>query len=343
MASYEKRAAGWTVRYYTNGQQLRLSGFKTKKEAERAYQEASIGAKLTKKPKSDISFADLCLAYIKNREPRVKKSSLMEIITIVDTYFIPYFKDSRYVDITKAEFMQWQDWLESFNLSAARFNKLLITIKAIAKYAYNIYDLPNRTNILTSKTIPKKELKIWSPKGFAAFIEKVEDSVYKAYFTFLYYSGCRSGEARALKFNKINGNFIKIDQSWSPKCGGLTTPKNQSSIRTVVMPDFVLNQLKELGHKQGFVFSLDKGKTPIAETSTRRVFDKAIEESGVEPIRLHDLRHSHASVLIANGMTIVEVAKRLGHTNIEQTLNTYSHLMPNSDEIMLATLNKIAP
>jgi|BioPla2DNA2_1021312.scaffolds.fasta_scaffold06151_8 integrase len=342
MASYEKRAAGWTVRFRKDGKQRRLSGFKTKKEAERAYHDATIGAKLAKNAKSDIAFMDLCLAYIKHKEPRVKNSTLAELHSISNNYFEPYFKDKKYSDITKAQFLQWQEWLESFNHSATTFNKIQTLLKAIARYANDVYDLPNRTNILANKATSKKELKIWSPEDFAAFIDKVEHPTYKAYFTFLYYSGCRSGEARALTFDKISENIVKINQSWSYKCGGLTTPKNQSSIRNIVMPDFVLDTLRAQEHSTGFVFSLNKGETPISETTTQRKFEEAIKAAAVPRIRQHDFRHSHASVLIANGMTIIEVAKRLGHSDIEQTLNTYSHLMPNSDDIMLATLNKLA-
>ena len=63
-------------------------------------------------------------------------------------------------------------------------------------------------------------------------------------------------------------------------------------------------------------------------------------ESGLKPIRIHDLRHSHSSWLIGNGMNIVAVSKRLGHASVEQTLTTYTHLIPAADEAMMRFLNK---
>ena len=58
-------------------------------------------------------------------------------------------------------------------------------------------------------------------------------------------------------------------------------------------------------------------------------------------MKIHDLRHSHASLLISQGESIVMVAKRLGHSNIEQTLNTYSHLMPNEELKLISKLNSL--
>lgn len=72
-----------------------------------------------------------------------------------------------------------------------------------------------------------------------------------------------------------------------------------------------------------------------------RAFDKAIAAAGVPRIRIHDLRHSCASLLISEGISIVAVSHRLGHKNIEQTLNTYSHMMPRDNDKMLAALEGI--
>ena len=59
---------------------------------------------------------------------------------------------------------------------------------------------------------------------------------------------------------------------------------------------------------------------------------RGIKESGVKRIRLHDLRHSHSSMLIEMGFSPLEIADRFGHEKIETTLNTYSHLYPNKQE-----------
>ena len=110
------------------------------------------------------------------------------------------------------------------------------------------------------------------------------------------------------------------------------------------MPTTLVDILKQLQATQtnyqnyNFVFG---GCKPLADNTTTRVFNSAIEKAGVKKIHLHCLRHSHASFLISNGESIVMVSKRLGHASVEQTLNTYSHLMPNEEEKMVSRLNKI--
>ncbi len=78
-----------------------------------------------------------------------------------------------------------------------------------------------------------------------------------------------------------------------------------------------------------FIFGSEK---PLSRTSIERVKNKAIKMARIKKIRLHDFRHSHASNLIGEGMDIVAVSRRLGHSNIEMTLNTYTHLLKKNDE-----------
>ena len=83
------------------------------------------------------------------------------------------------------------------------------------------------------------------------------------------------------------------------------------------------------------------GEQPIASSSIDNYYNAKCKSAGVNRIRLHDFRHSHASYLIGNGVSIVAVAKRLGHTNIEQTLNTYSHLLKNDESELVNKLQNI--
>ena len=85
-----------------------------------------------------------------------------------------------------------------------------------------------------------------------------------------------------------------------------------------------------------FVFG---GQVPVSDQTLRRRFDSYAQKAGVKKIRIHDLRHSHASLLINKGQNILIVSKRLGHSNITQTLNTYSHLMPNMQLEIVGALN----
>ena len=91
--------------------------------------------------------------------------------------------------------------------------------------------------------------------------------------------------------------------------------------------------------KGEYVFGGERG---IAPTTIGRKFLEAKKLSGVKNIRLHDLRHSHATVLINAGVNIVAVSKRLGHSTIDQTLKTYTHLLESSDQNMMRKINELA-
>ena len=84
-------------------------------------------------------------------------------------------------------------------------------------------------------------------------------------------------------------------------------------------------ELKKI-YRKGYLFG---GDSPLTRTTIDRYFNEGIKKSGVKKIRMHDLRHSHASLLVEMGFQPLAIAERLGHEKIETTLNTYSHLYPN--------------
>ena len=196
----------------------------------------------------------------------------------------------------------------------------------------------------------KQEMQFWTPEEFAAFIRKVDKPDYKMLFEFLYITGCRRGEALALSWDDIDldKKTVKINKSVTFKAKDgektfkVTTPKNVGSNRTVSIPKFLCDDLNEYRRWQSencagdaFVFC---GERPLPATSIAREMEYAIRDAGVKRIRVHDLRHSCASLLIHKGVSIVAVSKRLGHTSIEQTLNTYSHMLPDDQKMILEAL-----
>ena len=82
------------------------------------------------------------------------------------------------------------------------------------------------------------------------------------------------------------------------------------------------------------------GIRPLAETTVQKRKKTAIQKSGVKEIRIHDFRHSHASLLLNNGVNVLAVSKRLGHSNVNMTMRVYAHLMEKTDESMMEFLNK---
>lgn len=159
----------------------------------------------------------------------------------------------------------------------------------------------------------------------------------------LYYCGLRRGELRGLTWNDIDieNNYLSVNKNVVATRGDedksymVTTPKTKSSVRNIPVPKVLLDNLKELYKVSNKHYSFNNswyvfGATePITNGKIRTRKKKNCKLAEVKQIRIHDFRHSCASLLINSGATINVVAKYLGHTKIDETLNTYSHLFKN--------------
>lgn len=158
----------------------------------------------------------------------------------------------------------------------------------------------------------------------------------------LYFTGMRVGELLALMPSDIEGDVIHITKSLQRMNGKdvVTGPKTPKSVRDVRIPKKIREDLKKYmescpNHEDtDRIFSFSKALI-------YRAIAKGCELSGVKRIRIHDLRHSHASLLIELGFSPVLIAERLGHENVQTTLNTYSHLYPTKANELIEKLNEL--
>ena len=121
----------------------------------------------------------------------------------------------------------------------------------------------------------------------------------------------------------------------------ITEPKTTKSKRVITLPEFLVVELEEYVSKLYGIMGNDR-LFMITKSYLEKEMDRGVELSGVKKIRLHDLRHSHASLLISKlGAQPNLVADRLGHEKIQTTLNTYSHLYPNRNRDLADQLNKL--
>ena len=153
-----------------------------------------------------------------------------------------------------------------------------------------------------------------------------------------------------MRWSDIDGSYLSVKRSLTQKLHGRdveTPPKNRSSIRTIQIPLPLMAILSDHKKRQEKLFSFDEDNHILGDGRSLR--DTSIQNrnilyaklAGVERIRIHDFRHSHASLLANMGINIQEVARRLGHSKIEMTWNTYSHLYPKKEEKAMAVLNAV--
>lgn len=221
-------------------------------------------------------------------------------------------------------------------------------LAAIFNYATKYYDLPkNPCN--QAGTIGKgkaEEMKFWTQEEFERFLDCVKDKPVSYYgFLTLYWTGCRIGELLALTLEDFNAEekTLRINKSYQRINGKdvITPPKTEKGKRIITLPDYLVEELKEYVSKLYGIMPEDR-----LFMTTKAYFEhemtRGTELSGVKRIRIHDIRHSHASLLISKlGMQPNLVADRLGHEKIQTTLSTYSHLYPDQARKLADELDKL--
>lgn len=184
----------------------------------------------------------------------------------------------------------------------------------------------------------KDEMRVLTLDEFRA-IEDALDEHYRPLLRFLWGTGCRWGEAVALPVSSVRLPNIHIRQAlkWSPDNERrIGIPKTKKSRRTISLPTAVQDDLSLLceGKKSAeLVFTAKRGGPVLHRTFWSRYWLPAIASIEDPKPRIHDLRHGHASHLLANGVPIHIVQARLGHTSIKTTVDTYSHLLPDAQRM----------
>jgi integrase len=171
------------------------------------------------------------------------------------------------------------------------------------------------------------------------FLESVREDKWYVIFVLLVYGGFREGEVLGIHYEDCDmvNRVINVRHTVITLRTGLIIgePKTKSSKRAVTLPKIAYDELKkhldQLDINHGLIFTTSAG-TPIYPRNFIRHFKSKLQEAGLPDIRVHDLRHSHASLLLASGINPKLVQERLGHSSIALTLDTYSHVIPSLQE-----------
>lgn len=198
-------------------------------------------------------------------------------------------------------------------------------------------------------TIPKREKKDIEPftiEEVKLILEvPMQDWLHDA-IEIAFRTGMRKGEIFALKVEDIDfpNNFLMVKRTQSLSFGGIIvkSPKTKASKRRIDCDNRVMEILRRRSEltTSRYIFTYSDGSMQIPWNITADLKRKCIS-AGVKPRRFHDLRHGHATYLLINNVHPKIVQERLGHTNINMTLDTYSHLVPGMQQVAVDVLNKI--
>ena len=232
-------------------------------------------------------------------------------------------------------------------LSQTYLKKINTELNSIINYAKRFYDL-NTNPCGKAGTIGKakaEEMDYWTYDEYIAFREGVKDkSLSYICFEVLYWTGIREGELLALSPADIDldNKTISINRTYQRIEGKdvFTSPKTRKSKRKIPIPDFLCQELSDYIQSR-YMLDADERLFPVTKSYLSHEMIRGCKNTGVKKIRIHDIRHSHASLLINQGCDALMLADRLGHEKVSTTLNTYSHLFPHKQQELVHSLESL--
>jgi integrase len=210
---------------------------------------------------------------------------------------------------------------------------------------------PPRADRKTMNTLSLEEIRL--------FLDAASNTEYYAFFATMLYTGLRRGELLVLRWRNLdleNAKLMVVESGHKLDNGEyiIKEPKTAKSRRTVVLPDSLVELLKayradqellrvQLGvtlDSDDFVFIRPDG-SPINPNAVTLAFHRIIKKANIKKIRLHDLRHTHATMMLQANVNPKIVSERLGHANIGITLDIYSHVLPGMQEAAVEKFEKL--
>lgn len=346
-AEKDRKTGRWLIQYrYTDWQGRRRKstkrGFRTKREAEEWLRNFLMAAQ------SDFGmrFSEFVNLYYEDMGNRLRENTMRTKKYIIAQKILPYFGEKRMCDITPSDIRNWQNVQIQKGYTETYLKTIHNQLAAIFNYAVKYYDLKNNPCPKAGsmgKSNPEN-VNFWTKQEFMQFIDRIpEGRTSRIIFSVLYWTGIREGELLALTPSDIDfqERTLSISKSYQRlnRRDVITPPKTPKSKRIIKIPEFLVKDLHQYLNEHAV---LNKGERLFSVTKyyLKKEMDQGIELSQVKKIRIHDLRHSHASLLVEMGFTPLEIAERLGHEKIETTLNIYSHLYPDRQERLADRLDQ---
>ena len=326
--------------------QTQKRGFKTKREAQAWERE-----QLSKTASAlDMTFESFIERYTEDVQPRRKENTWSTKEHIIRTKLVPYFGKLRMNAITAQQIITWQNEMINHRdengkpYSPVYLKTINNQLSAIFNHAVRYYNLRENPCKKAGSMGKKKnrEMLFWTKEEYLRFAESMMDKPISYYaFEMLYWCGIREGELLALTpadfdFEK---NTVSITKTYNRINGQdvITEPKTEKSNRVIAMPEFLADEIQDYLRMLYDVGENDR-IFPLSKSYLHREMDRGAKAAGVQRIRIHDIRHSHVSLLIDMGFSATAIADRVGHESIDITYN-YAHLFPSKQTEMADRLN----
>lgn len=321
-------------------------GFFTKREAlewERSFQQQ-------KAADLSMQFEDFVAVYTNDTRSRIREHTWMTKENIIRTKLLPFFGKKRMCDIQTKDVIAWQNEIlnsrgvNGKGYSATYLKTLHNQLSAILNHAVRHYELKDNVAAKVGPIGKKEatEMLFWTKEEYFKFADVMMDKPVSYYaFEVLYWCGLRLGELLALTSADFDfaKETVSITKSYQRLKGEdvITAPKTPKSVRVIKMPNVLCGEIQDYLNML-YGVEPDDRIFQFSKSYLRHEMDRGSKASGVKRIRVHDLRHSHISLLIDMGFSALAIASRVGHESIDITYR-YAHLFPSKQAEMADRLN----
>jgi len=354
-----------------NGKLVALGTFPTKSDAERALALAHAEEIQGTVPlDADGTVAEWAERWLEDAARRLRRNTTARYDIIWRSHIQPRWADVPIGEVRRADVLTWANELAATNVSTSLLRHVVGTLQRILRFAVDHEALPaspiDRLRLPTPRPAKVKPLTVKQVEDLAEAIEWPEHAPaghgagqpehrqhrpdLALWVRLGTYCGLRAGEVLALRRESVNleRRVLIVDHSVSDVNGYLVIgPTKTGHTRAVPIPESLVSGLQEHLTKRvkpesdALVFTSETGGLVSHVNWYRRHFRPAVKRAGLpEGVRFHDLRHTYASLLIAQGAHPRAIMERLGHSSIQVTLGTYGHLFPTLDEALTGRLDQ---
>lgn len=307
---------------------------------------------------TNILFERLLDAFMADKRVRLRRTTYVSYQAIVERFLRPAFSGKRIEEITTADVRRWQNCIMKLDYKPQYVRKIDSMLTTVLNFGMRFYGLKKNVALAAGSIGEWKSRgnQFWTCDEYARFRRTLTEGgdrppkggairnvLYPVAFDLLFWTGMRVGELLALTPSDFDfdAGTVTISKSFHhiESEDYIDLPKTRKSNRTIAVHKALLNEVDE-AIKKGH-FNSEERIFAFTRNALEYKIDRVTAAIGMEPIKLHSLRHSHASLLVEMGVSPLLIAERLGHEKVETTLNIYSHLYPNKQAELVADLEKL--
>lgn len=293
-----------------------------------------------------MKYTDLLALWLEDKKQYVRNSTYCNYSCLIKSHFLEYFNDIDVENITKKDVKKFTLDLQLKNMKSGSIGNIQKILKQSFDFAMEL-DYISQNPYIKIKSIQSspKEIQIFTKDEMGKILNCAAFPIYANFAEIGYRTGMRIGEIMVLKWEDIdfNNNFLSVKRTFSKYLDGkpiICEPKTRKSMRRIDLDNRCMEIFNAIPHKNEYVFSSKIGNFLSYSIITKH-FKEMCEKANVPYRSFHTLRHTHASVLLANGVHPKIVQERLGHSRVGITLDTYSHLLPGMQKVAVDVLNKL--